>query len=549
MSRKRRRAPRAQQDPPPAEPKPAPSDGAGTRRAFLIAAAFSAGAAVMIIELAGNRVLAPWFGNSLYTWTGLIGVILVSISGGYYLGGYLADRRPDYLNLAHLLTASALLTVAAPLVQAVIAGPIGSLGVVTGPLLGAMLLFALPGCLLAAVSPFTIRLISLLTDDRSVGLSAGTIGMVATLGSVVGTFGSGFVLIPHLGLRTVFLATGLVLAVLAAVGYALFWPPRRANRWIAAGPPLVLAVAAAGAAFAGERSAHMEVLGTRADVVFEKATFYHDIRVAELPTEDGDTARFLYLDTTLEGAQFVDSRQMVLPYQDYWQLARLFCPDVKRAAFLGGGAFTWPEALLDAYPQARVDVVEIDPAVIEVGRKYFRVDEYPRMNAVADDARRFLRASDGPYDLIFGDAYHGARCVPAHLVTREFFQLVRDRLNGGGVYIMNVAGAVGGDQAILFRSLKKTLSEVFPHQSVFSTHPDRPGDVEQNAFIVAAVDDLEIESIRQGRYADRELAESLFRGYLPPHEVDVADAVVFTDNYNPVEYLAARTLRRSESTP
>jgi spermidine synthase len=210
--------------------------------------------------------------------------------------------------------------------------------------------------------------------------------------------------------------------------------------------------------------------------------------------------------------------------------------------FLGGGAFTMPEALADAFPDAQVDVVEIDAAVIEVGRKYFRLDEYPRVNAVADDARRFLRLAPNRYDLIFGDAYHGARCVPSHLVTREFFELVKDRLNPDGVYVMNIAGAPEGDGAVLFRCAAKTLSEVFEHQAVFCTNPDEPERV-QNVFIVAASHDLALDAVRNRPGEAGRVAEDLFTGYLPPDSYDLSAGVVFTDDRNPVEFLVARSLR------
>ena len=543
MARKRNERESPEQRAQPAQPTQAVVPSGKTCRAFLIVAAFLAGAAVMIIELAGNRVLAPWFGNSLYTWTGLIGVILVSISAGYYLGGYLADKRPDYVVLSHLLAASAVLTILVPLLQSGLEASVGSLGVVWGPVAGTMLLFAVPGCLLASVSPFAIRLTSLLSQDQRVGVSAGSIGMFATLGSVVGTFGSGFLLIPHLRLRTVFLATGLVLVLLAAVGYLLFSPRLRQSKWLGAGPVLLVGLLATLVWLAESRQKETLVLGlARAKVVFERTTFYHRIQVAELPTADGDTARFLKLDTTEEGMQYVGApEEMILPFQDYWKLAKLFSGRIERAAFLGGGAFTWPEVLLDAFPHARADVVEIDPAVIEVGRKYFRVDEYPRMNPVADDARRFLRSSGARYDLIFGDAYHGKYCVPAHLVTREFFELVKDRLNPRGVYIMNVASAVEGDHATLFCSLAKTLSEVFPHQWVFVTDPQEPETV-QNIFIVAALHDPGVEAMRRGEHEQGKLAERLFVGYLEPGQYDLSRGVVSSDDYNPVEYLVAGSL-------
>ncbi|NQT15138.1 MAG: fused MFS/spermidine synthase [Planctomycetes bacterium] len=542
MARKpRKKRPAKRNAPAPAPPVAVPPHGR-TCRVFLILAAFLAGAAVMIIELAGNRILAPWFGNSLYTWTGLIGVILMSISAGYYLGGYLADRRPDYVVLSHLLAVSAFLTMLVPLVSSGLEKPIGSLDVVWGPVLATLLLFAMPGCLLASVSPFAIRLISLLSDDKSVGISAGSIGMVATMGSVIGTFGSGFLLIPHLRLKTVFLVTGLVLGLLALAGYVLFSSRLRANKGLAVGPVLLFAALAIVVAAMHGRSYETVVAGLLGTVKYEQNTFYHTIQVVDIPTSDGDTARFLKLDTTEEGSQYVGSDELVSRYQDYWQLARLFAPHLQRAAFLGGGAFTMPEALADAFPDAQIDVVEIDPAVIEVGRKYFRLDEYPRVSAVADDARRFLRLSPNRYDLIFGDAYHGARCVPAHLVTREFFALVKGRLNQGGVYVMNIAAAPEGDAAVLFRCVARTLSEVFEHQAVFCTFPDEPERV-QNVFIVAASHDLELDAVRSRPGDEGRLADDLFTGYLPPDRYDLSDGVLFTDDRNPVEFLVARTLR------
>jgi len=506
------------------------------RRAYLILAAFVAGASVMIIELAGNRVLAPWFGNSLYTWTGLIGVILVSLSGGYYLGGYLADRRPSYAVLAHLLAASAVLTILVPSLQSSIDGPLRTWDVISGPLAATTLLFALPGCLLAAVSPFAIRMISLLSADRRVGLAAGSVGMAATLGSVLGTFATGFVLVPHLRLRAIFVATGLVLAVLAVAGYVLFAGFRRRKSLAALLLGLFTLVAAV---------AYLDEKPRSPRIIYEEQTFYHRIRVVEQEAgEPGDRLRHLYLDNTREGSQYARSKALWEGYQRYWELARLFSADVKKAAFLGGGAYAMPEALLDAYPEAAVDVVEIDPAVIEVGRKFFRVDQYPRMNAVADDARRFLQSTDARYDLIYGDAYRGVACIPAHLVTVEFFRLVRSRLNNRGVFIINVSGSIEGERARLFHSVARTLSEVFSHQCVFATRPDSPQEA-QNVFVVAADHDLKPESLSADAFEHPERIAKLLSGYVPPDRYDLSGGFVFSDDHNPVEYLVARSLAAS----
>ena len=506
---------------------------AALRRFYLIVAAFVAGAAVMTIELAGNRVLAPWFGNSLYTWTGLIGVVLVSISGGCYLGGWLADRRPDYAVLAHLLAASALLTLLIPLVQPLLDVTAGELGAVAGPVLASLLLFALPGCLLAAVSPFAVRLTSLLWEDRSVGVSAGSVSMFSTLGSVLGTFGSGFILIPQFRLQTIFLVTALAVALLAVAAYGLFGATRR-QRLVAIVWIVAFAATAAVLGFTRDRLPE--------SVVFEQTTFYHRIRVAEKLQPDGRQVRKLLLDTTSEGSQYVDSRELPAHYQKYWELARVYCPDLRQAVFLGGGGFAMPEALLDAFPDARADVVEIDPAVIDVGRRFFRVDEYPRMNPVADDARRFLRLTENRYDLVFADAYSGIRSIPAHLVTREFFELVKRRLNQRGVMILNVITAVGGGHSLLFRSGLRAIEPVFSRRAVFLTRPDQGRGKVQNVFIVAADHDLSPESVRLTGDYDAQRIADLFQGYLYPDEYSSVSGILLTDDCNPVEYLVTRSL-------
>ena len=515
---------------------PAPADHQRdlTHRVFLILTAFIAGAAVMIIELGGNRILAPWFGNSLYTWTGLIGVILVSLSCGYYLGGYLADKRPNYVILAHLLAASAVLTMLVPFLRPRLEGAIVSMDVVWGPVAATMLLFAVPGCLLAAVSPFTVRLISLLTGDKKVGISAGYVAMSSTLGSVMGTFCTGFILVPHMRLSAIFFSTAAALGVLAVAGYALFVPTRGQKTWSATVFAILFAAAWALAAVSEPVNPP--------SVVFEQTTFYHQIRVVEGPGPNGDIQRLLLLDNTREGSQYLSSKELPFEYQAYWQLVKVFCPGMKRAAFLGGGAFGMPERLLDAYPNAQADVVEIDPMVVQVGRKYFRVDEYPRMNALAQDARRFLRTSGQKYDLIFGDAYNGIQTIPSHLVTTEFFGLVKDRLSADGIYMMNIISPGAGENSELFASVTKTLCYVFKHVYVFMLYPDKP-EVSQNIILVAASRDLKVDSIPEERLKDSPQIKKLLATYVKPNQYDISKGFLFTDDSNPVEYLVAKALR------
>jgi predicted membrane-bound spermidine synthase len=355
----------------------------------LVIMAFIAGAAVMIIELSAIRVLAPWFGNSLYTWTGLIGVILTAMSAGYYAGGWLADKKTSYTVLAHILAVAALFIFAIPLLSNLLGTPLAKYNVIMGPVVASIFMFALPGCFLGSVSPYIIRLVSLLSSDKHIGLSAGTVYMVSTIGSVLGTFAAGFWLIPSLDLESVFWFTGIAIALLAGLGYFLSFRQRA----VFAFQILVLALTLPLLVLASNLTRPPD----EATMVFKKMSYYHLIRVYKRKLPSGFKRTDLYLDTTWEGAQFDNSPEIPFKYLRYWELAPLFSGKQDTALFLGGGAFKVPQAFLDHFPKARVEVVEIDPAVVAVAQRFFGVNNYPHMHVVVDDARRYLTHTSRKY--------------------------------------------------------------------------------------------------------------------------------------------------------
>ncbi len=485
----------------------------------------------MIIEITGNRLLAPVFGNSLYTWTALIGVVLVAFSAGGYFGGWLVDKSPRPAVLAMVLFAAGVATILIPPVYYLVDGPVSGMGLVAGPTLLSILLFMVPGCLLGSVTPFTIRLLSMAGEDRHIGRAAGVIGMLGSLGSFVGTFLSGFYLIPAFGARTIFVFTAAVL--LLAGGAVIFRFRAGFTRALAM---LLLGVAVmSGALFAAVSP------GAREGSIFRKLTFYHSIEVFDQPEGEGRTARYLQLDTTTEGGQIRESGEIVLEYQNYWMLAMPLGDGLERAAFLGAGAFAMPQHLARHWPKARVDVVEIDPEVVEAGYDYFRLGEYENVSAHAMDARRFLATVPEKYDFIFGDAYNGVRYIPAHLTTVEFFETVRGALSEDGVFVLNIISGVTGERAALFDAIRETVATVFRNVEVYSNYPDNYV-VPHNVMLMAS---------------DREL-ESFYRD-LPPGspaqlhrlaETRVAPAVyrrnqgtVLTDDKNPVEWIVAQQLK------
>ena len=252
--------------------------------------------------------------------------------------------------------------------------------------------------------------------------------------------------------------------------------------------------------------------------------------------------RELLLDSTYEGGMTWPGGDLVLAYQHFWQLVQLNENlKIKRALFIGAGAFGMPEQVSKANPDAMVDVAEIDPAVIQTGREYFKLNEFPNVRAHASDARRFLQSSDGQkYDFIFGDAYNGVRHIPAHLVTKEFFTQVHDRLAPHGVFIMNVISAIEGPRSELTGHVIATLREVFPHVEIFGVGGSRMET--QNVILLASDESwkpwIDDRTYPQDSWQSRLLSSRVPPMLHPPHRA------VLTDDWNPIDVVIARQLGR-----
>jgi spermidine synthase len=495
---------------------------------------FFSGGSVMLIELAGIRLLAPVFGNSLYTWTALIGVILFALSAGDWIGGWLVDRKPSLGLVALFFSLASVMT----FLIVPCSGDLESMSTMDlrwGPLAASLLLFFAPACLLAAITPTCVRLLSRVSHDKHVGLSAGTVGMCGAVGSFCGTILSGFYLIPEFGVRRVFLVLGLLQLALAALVCVLHKTPRGklsalAGIWLISG---MLAI--------------MGILPQPASrqTVYLKDTPYHRIKVTEVSTLAGEKIRYLWQDTVLQGGEYVGSEKPGSPYLYYWQLAQVYAPELRSALFVGGGAFVMPKRIAAAFPGSVVDVVEIDPATVEVGNAFFNLQNHPAVRVHNDDARRFMRNATAQWDLIFCDAYSGLYSMPAHLVTREFFQGVRDKLNPGGVCMINFAGVVEGPNARLFHTFFNTVKSVFPNVVVYAVEsPMRLTDMQNLIFVASAARDLDKDAwnwlaAHAGKPEAQPLAALLSNrcNILPDARWN---GMVFEDDRNPVELLTVQ---------
>jgi spermidine synthase len=483
---------------------------------------FVVGTGSLGAEIAAVRLLAPYFGASTVVWANTIGIVLVALSVGYWLGGRFADRHPHLRGLCMLALVAALgLAVipfaADPLLElGVDALDAVSAGAFLGSLFAVLVLVAAPVLLLGAVSPWAIRLAVETVEEA--GTVAGRLYALSTAGSLLGTLLSALVLIPLVGTRRTFLVFALAIAATAVLGL------RPVRRWALA--PALIAVLIAlpvGTLKAGDVSA-----GGR--VVHEAETEYQYARVVErsdgtraLELNEGQAQHSIYdPDTVLTGD--VWDGHLVLPF------AVLSRPP-RRVAILGNAAGTTARAYEELFPATRVDGVEIDPELSEIGRRWFEMDN-PRLHLYHEDARPFLRRIDAEYDVISVDAYRQPY-IPFYLSTREFFELARDRLAPGGVLVVNAGHPEGQDD--LEKVLTATMRAAFPHVMRDPIEPT-------NTLIVAS--EAPISPRALAARADRlpalirPVARDAAARLAPPLE----GGDVYTDDKAPVEWLIDRSI-------
>jgi spermidine synthase len=486
------------------------SEGASYRLRFLAVVVLPAGV-LMALEIVSSRLLAPAFGNSVYVWGSIIGVFLAAMSAGYVLGGAHADRRPELAAVGRLLLVAVIFQWVTAIFgrQAVAAIGAATAGRPAGTLLATAVLFGPATLLLATVSPFAVRLAGI--DRQRLGNVSGGLFALSTAGSLVGTLLATFVLIPLLGLDAILALLVSVTAVAAALASG--------RSWAAAGALVVAAVAWLAPV------PHPSWQG----VVVERATPYQTLVVRE-----AEGTRTLASDGTPHGAIDVATGRPNLRYVYAAEVLRLFAAEPRELLLLGLGTGGVGRLLTERTPGLAATYVEIDPAVVEVAARHFEFREGPAMRVAVEDARRFVAQSSTRWNWIYCDTYIG-RAVPFHLATREFFELLRDRLAPGGAIGLNLAGSIDHPFS---RSIFRTLSHVFDRVELFSIEGSG------NFFLVARMGAPVSASELAQRAAGLDLAagagESRFaalaRRRLAP-DLDLASVPVLEDRFAPVDAL------------
>jgi spermidine synthase len=471
---------------------------------------FTAGAGTLATEIAASRLLAPYFGSSTVVWANIIGLILVYLSLGYWLGGKVADRRPEPRLLGWIVLGAALFIAVLPFISrpvldvAVRGLDAVSVGAVVGSFFAALALFAVPVTLLGAVSPFAIRLA--LDEVGEAGTVAGRLYALSTVGSIVGTFASALVLIPLVGTQRTMLISSALLVLSAALVLGLRWQL------------LTIGVAALLFIPAG-------TIKASSGLIYETESAYQYIQVLQKP--NGSRVLKLNEGVAVHSVWYPHS---VLTGGE-WDMFLVVPPLLGRPAedmlIIGNAGGTTARAYGKLYPGVQIDGVEIDPKVTEVGRRYFGLEDNPNLHVVTADGRPYLAGTDERFDLILVDAYRQPY-IPFYLATREFFRLARDHLTRGGVLAINVAAVPGDDQ--LGDALGTTMLAEFP--AVWRWQPLRFNE------LLLAVNGPTTESTLRRRVGEVPIAARrlipLFRSGIEPVS---AHGEPLTDDRAPVEWL------------
>ena len=522
---------------------------------------FIASFCTLVIELVAGRIMAPYVGVSLYTWTSIIGVVLAGISIGAYLGGRIADRYPRSSTLGWLLFLSGLGAFSISPLTNLIGGAQFQTSLMTRILLITTIIFFVPSCLLGMISPVVVKLT--LNNLEKTGNVVGKIYAFSTLGSILGTFATGFYLISWMGTRYILLTMGIILIISALIfgGFfrskktlALFFlflflfallPLVGLHVYATTNPeefsfptsPIESIKRMVGFAFKPP---------LEEETYFFKESDYYTLKLKKsIKGNDGNPLESLVLDhlvhsyTDLKDPLYIEY-EYIRMYEEMvrWQAKKR---KSLKALFLGGGGYTFPRFIEAKYPEAEIHVVEIDPEITRVAKKYLGVTENTRIRSFNEDGRWFVMNCEekGTYDFIFGDAFNDLS-IPYHLTTKEFAMQLKNLLKPDGLLLANVIDSF--KKGAFMPSYIRTLEEVFGkgnvHLMTLISDYDKIGI--STCVVVASPKKLDMEEFvrvvkgKGGEMTSHVMPQDRLQEFLKERY-----SVILTDDYVPVDNLIA----------
>jgi len=494
---------------------------------------FVCGAALMIFELVGSRIFAPYLGTSLVVWTSLIGIIMGSLSLGYYIGGIIADKNPQYKILAFIVLASAVaISIAAAIqytVLSILLGTVKDLRV--GSLIASIILFAPASMIFGMISPYAIKL--KLENLNDSGEKIGGMYAISTVGSIVGTFFCGFYLMPVFGTVKILLILIIVLVLISILTFIVSGENIKIKNMIIRDVIILFL-------FFGVFYSNSVLANGLKSSIIDIDTQYNRVLIFE--TIDPITKRPIRGYTTdphgSQSAIFLDQdNDLVFNYLKFYRLSNHFNPAIKKALMIGGGAFTYPRDFLHRNPEAKMDIVEIDNELENIAKKYFNYLDDTRVKVYNEDGRIFLNKNKKEYDCIFVDAYNSRFSIPYQLTTKETIEEIYNSLDVNGVVLANVISAIDGDNGRFLRAEIATYKTKFPQVYIFPITEPTNGSKVQNILLVA----LKSNVVPVFKNDNQELNKYLDNLWTKKIENDMP---ILTDDYAPVDYYTMSLLSK-----
>ena len=448
---------------------------------------FFAGAIGMGLELIAARILSPYVGSSNVVWTSIIGIILASMSLGYWIGGKRADKNATIDQISDILLISAIFTSIIPILETLVVKQLAEMieNLTISAILCAIIVFSIPSFILAMISPFAVKIKS--KEESEIGSLSGRISSLSTIGSIIGTFSMGFLLIPNIGVTNINIIITLLLIVLS-----IFSKEKKNKKYLYV---IILNISIV---------LILIILGkwifklNNPDILLDTDSQYSRIWVKQIATEK-NTYKTLQVDTGLESYIDIDTGEMGAKYLRFYDLFEYFNKNAKDTLLIGGAAYTYPIHYLDKFENKTIDVVEIDEKMTEIAQNEFGLDtSNTRLNIYNQDGRSYLNYSKNKYDTILIDAFKGMN-APFELTTYQALFNAKNSLNENGIVLTNIISSIEGENSKFIQYEYATYKAVFDDVKIFMVNSnDR--EIEQNLILMGIKGNLEIDDSKFEKY-------------------------------------------------
>ncbi|MCF8378314.1 MAG: fused MFS/spermidine synthase [Bacteroidales bacterium] len=488
---------------------------------------FFVGVATMSFEIAGARILGPYFGTSIIVWTGLIGVIMGSLSLGYWIGGKVSIYKTDYAFLSLLLIASSVIISLTTFSHIYILDRIVKYipGLKSGSFVSSVILFGPVSCLFGMVLPYGIKLS--VKNPGSTGTAIGKLYALSTFGSILGTFITGFFVLPAIGFqKNLYLLSALLLVLSLAhvlgkksvlhFGLTFFSVLVLAFLWI-------------------------KSQNKKLDYI-DLDTMYNRVLVFETRDKsNGRNVKILRVNNENSSAMYTDDiDELAFEVLKYYHLVEYYVPEFQSTLMIGGSGYAYPRNYLTRYPGKQIKVVEIDPGLTQVAKEYFNLSEDKNLSIVHEDGRTYLNQASEKFDAIFMDAYKSMLTIPFQLTTKESVEQMYRVLNDNGAVFANVISSMEQGRNNFLLSQIATYKSVFPMVHVYAVQYPNPGPEERQYFQNFMIVGLKSDHVPDYQRNNPEILKYL------AHKINLDNepgGMIFTDEYAPVEYLASRMIQ------